>query len=180
MKKVWKWSLIAFFGLGAMGMVIEAAKSPEQKMAEAAEREAQKAQREQENQLAKQERAAAKAAEQAAEEEAARQAIDALPSYSASELARAYDANTVAADQKFKGQTFKVTGTITDINTDIMGNPYVSMRGGVNQFLEPQFAFDKDSANQLAELSKGMKVTLMCTGKGDIAKTPMSDDCIIL
>lgn len=173
MKKVWKWSLIAFFGLVAMGMVIEAAKSPEQKMAEAAEREAQKAHREQE-------RAAAKAAEQAAEEEAARQAIDALPSYSATELARAYDANTVAADQKFKGQTFKVTGTIADINTDIMGNPYVTMRGGVNQFLEPQFAFDKDSANQLAELSKGMKVTLMCTGKGDIAKTPMSDDCIIL
>lgn len=180
MNKVWKWSLIGFFGLGAMGMVIEAAKSPEQKMAEAAELEAKKVQRELEKQIAKEERAAAKAAEQAAEQEAARKAIEALPSYSASDLARAYDANTVAADQKFKRQTFKVTGTITDISTDIMGNPYVTMRGGVNQFMEPQFSFDRDSANQLAELRKGMKVTLVCTGKGDIAKTPMSDDCIIL
>lgn len=122
---------------------------------------------------AAQQRAQLKAEQEARE-------IEALPLYKASELARAYADNTVAADQEFKGKRFKVTGTVDAINTDFLGKPYVSLRGGVNQFMEPQFAFDKDQVDDLAELRKGMKVTLVCTGRGDVAKTPMSRDCNLL
>ena len=101
---------------------------------------------------AAQQRAQLKAEQEARE-------IEALPLYKASELARAYADNTVAADQEFKGKRFKVTGTVDAINTDFLGKPYVSLRGGVNQFMEPQFAFDKDQVDDLAELRKGMKVT---------------------
>lgn len=100
-----------------------------------------------------------------------------LPVVKASDLANAYDENTVAADQRFKGQRFKVKGVVTDINTNFMGAPVVLLRGGVNQFLEPHFEFDKDAANQLASLKKGQSVTLECTGRGDVAKMPTSDDC---
>lgn len=103
-----------------------------------------------------------------------------LPLVTANELAHAYDENTVAADQRFKGQRFKVKGTVTDINTNFMGAPVVLMRGGVNQFLEPQFEFDKNAVNQLAALKKGQSVMLECTGRGDVAKTPMSDDCVLV
>ena len=51
---------------------------------------------------------------------------------SAAQLASAYDRNTVAADQKYKGKRLKVTGVVDSINTDLFGNPYITMRGGVN------------------------------------------------
>ncbi|HEY4583945.1 MAG TPA: hypothetical protein VIG88_13965 [Lysobacter sp.] len=120
--------------------------------------------------------AATTAAAPAAQEAAAAVAAD-VPAVTAAELARAYDANTVAADQRFKDKQFKVTGVVGDINTDILGNPYVTLGGGVNEFMEPQFKFDEAAKDQLAQLSKGMEVTLVCTGRGDVAKTPMSDEC---
>jgi len=100
--------------------------------------------------------------------------------FTASEIARAYDANTVAADQQFKGKRFKVTGTVDNINTDFMGNPYLTLRGGVNQFMEPQFAFNENQSEQLASVKPGEKVTLVCVGRGDVAKTPMSGDCVMM
>lgn len=100
-----------------------------------------------------------------------------LKEYSVQQLAQAYDRNTVAADQQFKGKRFKVTGTVDSINTDMFGNPYVTLRGGVNQFMEPQFELDEDHANYAAGLQSGMRISLVCTGRGDVAKTPMSEDC---
>lgn len=96
---------------------------------------------------------------------------------SAQQLAQAYDRNTVAADQQFKGKRFKVTGVVESINTDVFGNPYVTLRGGVNQFMEPQFELDDPHANYAAGLQTGMRISLICTGRGDVAKTPMSEDC---
>jgi len=96
---------------------------------------------------------------------------------SAQQLAQAYDRKTVAADQQFKGKTFKVTGVVDSINTDLFGSPYVTLRGGVNQFMEPQFQLDDAHANYAAGLQSGMRISLICTGRGDVAKTPMSKDC---
>nr|WP_251702195.1 OB-fold putative lipoprotein [Pseudomonas boanensis] len=53
-----------------------------------------------------------------------------LREYTAQQLAQAYDRNTVAADQQFKGERFKVTGVVDSINTDLFGKPYVTLRGG--------------------------------------------------
>jgi hypothetical protein len=162
MKKLLKWVLIVFVGLIAIGMVAEAMKSPEQKAAEATARQQQNEQQ---------------AAQQVEE---AQKTVEALPEFTANELANAYDQNTVAADQQFKDKQFKVTGTVSDINTDIMGDPYITLSGGQNQFMEPQFQFEKSAQASLAKLRKGDKVTVACTGKGDIAKTPMSASCTLL
>ena len=97
---------------------------------------------------------------------------------SAQQLALAYDRNTVAADQQFKGKYFKVTGVVDAINTDMFGNPYVTLRGGVNQFMEPQFELDHAHSDYAAGLSQGMRISLTCKGRGDVAKTPMSDECV--
>lgn len=103
-----------------------------------------------------------------------------LAKYTAYEITRAYSENTVAADQKFKGERFKVSGVVADINTDFMGAPYITLRGGVNEFMEPQFRFEQSAAPQLAQLKQGDEVTLICIGNGDIAKTPMSESCSLL
>ena len=162
MKKVLKWIGIVFVSLIVLGLIVDATKSPEQKAAEAAKREQDSAQKAE------------------AKREQAKQEMAALPAVTASDIAFAYNENTVAADQKFKGKKFKISGTVVDINTDFMGDPYITLRGGVNQFMEPQFGFEKSDAAQLANLKKGSKVTLICVGKGDIAKTPMSGSCSLL
>lgn len=87
-------------------------------------------------------------------------------------MAEAYDRNTVAADQQFKGKRFKVTGVVGSINTDLFGNPYVTLRGGVNQFMEPQFELDDAHANYAAGLQSGMRISLICIGSGDVARHP--------
>lgn len=104
--------------------------------------------------------------------------VEPLLEVSAQQLAQAYDRNTVAADQQFKGKAFKVTGVVDSINTDLFGNPYVTLRGGVNQFMEPQFELDDAHANYAAGLQSGMRISLICTGSGDVAKTPMSKGCV--
>ena len=100
-----------------------------------------------------------------------------LMQVTASQLALAYDRNTVAADQQFKGKRFRVTGVVDSINTDFLGRPYLTLRGGVNQFMEPQFELDRAHEAYAAKLQVGMRVSLVCTGNGDIAKTPMSKSC---
>jgi tRNA_anti-like len=100
-------------------------------------------------------------------------------SATASDIAQAYEENSVAADQRFKGKRFRITGTVADISTDFMGDPYLTLKGGVNQFMEPHFGFEKSSSDALASLYKGATVTLVCTGKGDVAKTPMWDSCTL-
>lgn len=101
-----------------------------------------------------------------------------LQEISAQQLAQAYDRNTVAADQQFKGKRFKVSGVVDSINTDLFGKPYVTLRGGVNQFMQPQFKLGSEHANYAASLQQGMRITLECRGRGDVAKTPMSDECV--
>lgn len=103
--------------------------------------------------------------------------IAVLDTYTAAQIASAYSRNTVAADQMFKGKEFKVSGTISSINTDFRGKPYVTLRGGVNQFMEPQFKFRGGQESEIAKLQPGSKISLICTGRGDIAKTPMSEKC---
>lgn len=99
-----------------------------------------------------------------------------LKSYTAKQVASSYEENTVAADMQFKGKKVKVSGRITDINTDFLGRPYLVL-AGTNDFLGPQFGFDKSEMSVMATLKKGATVNVICTGKGDVAKVPMFEDC---
>lgn len=44
--------------------------------------------------------------------------------------------------------------------------------------MQPQFAMDDVYANYAAGLQVGQRITLACTGRGNVAKTPMSKDCV--
>lgn len=101
-----------------------------------------------------------------------------LKAYSSAKIAQDYEDNTVAADMQYKGKRVQVTGRITDINTDFLGKPYLVL-AGTNQFMGPQFKFDKSDLPSLATLKKGAQVSVVCTGKGDVVKTPMFEDCAL-
>lgn len=93
------------------------------------------------------------------------------------ELMREYEANTVSADQKYKGKTIEVTGVVSEISTGIDGKPYISMNTS-STFSSPVFNFSKDYLNQMAKLRKGQEVTVICKGAGDAIKIPILKECI--
>lgn len=100
-------------------------------------------------------------------------------STTAMDIAKLYYENTVAADQMFKGKRYMIGGIVSSINTDISGDPYITMEGGVNQFMEPHFKFGKESIDSLVNVRKGAQLVLLCVGEGDIAKTPIWGSCSI-
>ena len=176
LKLIFKWTAIIFGVLIVIGFVVDALKTPEERAADAAA-QAQRTEERRKAEIAERE---AEAAKREAKIAAEKKAIADMPLISAHALASAYHENTVAADAQFKGKRFKVTGIVADISTDFTGDPYLVLRGGINQFMEPKFEFDKSDLEKLAPLKKGNKVVLLCTGRGDVAKTPISDDCSLL
>ncbi|KHK63141.2 hypothetical protein JZ00_18620 [Pseudomonas frederiksbergensis] len=99
-----------------------------------------------------------------------------LKAYTSTKVTQDYEDNTVAADMQYKGKRVKVTGRITDINTDFLGKPYLVL-AGTNPYLGPQFKFEKSDMDTLASLKKGAQISVACTGRGDVAKVPMFEDC---
>lgn len=94
------------------------------------------------------------------------------------ELAKAYEENTVAADDMYKGKTLRISGTIDNIATGLTDEPYLVMKGG-NPFQAPQLHFGKDHRSSIAKLKKGQKIVAVCKGAGDVIKTPMAKDCVL-
>jgi len=77
-----------------------------------------------------------------------------------------YDANEVAADEKYKGQFIIVSGTIDTIAKDIMDTMYITLDNdaGIGQI---QCMFSDAHKSQLANAKKGQSVRVKgkCSGK---------------
>lgn len=101
-------------------------------------------------------------------------------SYTASNIQEIYDKNEVKGDLKFKGKQFYVTGAIASIDSSLNDQPAVHFATDTgNQFQSPT-AFFKDYENkleQIADLSKGQEIKLLCTGNGEMVGSPMLSDC---
>ena len=100
--------------------------------------------------------------------------------YTASYIQEIYDKNEVKGDLKFKGKQFYVTGAIASIDSSLNDQPAVHFATDTgNQFQSPT-AFFKDYENkleQIADLSKGQEIKLLCTGNGEMVGSPMLSDC---
>jgi hypothetical protein len=97
---------------------------------------------------------------------------------SANVLYHAYDANEVAADEKYKGKSVKITGKVQSIGKDILGSPYVVI-GGSGMLDGVQCVFATSETSPLASLSKGQTVTISGTVSGKMVQ-PMVSDCKLL
>lgn len=77
-----------------------------------------------------------------------------------------YNSNEVAADQKFKGKTLLVKGTIEDIGKDLLNTMYVTLAGN-GMLANVQCFFGPAHETQIAGLRKGMTVSIVgrCDGK---------------
>ena len=85
---------------------------------------------------------------------------------SAKKLYSEYDANGVAADLKYKDKILAVTGTVDDIDKDIMDDIYVTLEG--DEFIGSIQCFFADShTGEAANLRKGQTITVKgrCDGQ---------------
>ena len=73
---------------------------------------------------------------------------------SVADIKRAYAENAVAADLRFEGKQIAVSGIISDIDTDILGAPFVTLEQKVIKI------FARGSEKQIAHLKIGQTVTL--------------------
>lgn len=90
------------------------------------------------------------------------------------ELAKAYEDNEAAAQQKYGGKPLAVTGTVTGVKLDLMDKPVVQLNG-VNPFLPVQGSLaDKAAA---ANLNKDQEVTLHCEGVTEVMSMPQLKAC---
>lgn len=102
-----------------------------------------------------------------------------LNHFTAQQLNDAYEANTVAADQRFKNKWLVVEGVVRETSTDLFGDAYVSL-DVKDQFNRPRVKFIKSEENKLAQLTNGQKISAVCIGDGDIMKTPMLKNCTLI
>ena len=77
---------------------------------------------------------------------------------SATDLVQAYQDNEVAADQRFKGRTLLVSGTIDSIGRDVLNTPFITFRS--SGFRRVQAMFARPDEGRLAALSKGSHVSI--------------------
>jgi hypothetical protein len=98
-------------------------------------------------------------------------------SVTAMDLARAYHANEVAADNTYKNQVYQISGVVESINKNFMDETYLVLRTD-NMFNSVHAELKSSELGMAANLSKGTSVTVTCRIKGMVIGSPMADDCV--
>ncbi|MFZ9586155.1 MAG: OB-fold protein [Crocinitomicaceae bacterium] len=84
-----------------------------------------------------------------------------------------YEANQVAADEKYKDKVVQVSGTIIDISKNPIDEDeiIVKLNGLIDneyEIMGVSFYFDKSHASEVASLSKGADLTIKGLCKGSV------------
>ena len=82
-------------------------------------------------------------------------------------LSAEYEANEVAADEKYEDNILYVEGVIDTIGKDILDIPYITLEDGTT-FGGVQFMFKKGDESIVAGLTKGQHVTVRGECEGEI------------
>jgi hypothetical protein len=93
-----------------------------------------------------------------------------LPKLDVAELRRAYKANQVAADAKYQGKRFQVTGTVVKVDSGLTGEPSVWLGSEVDPVVAD--GMRKEFA---ATLKKTDPVSAACTVRGEVVDTLFLD-----
>jgi len=94
--------------------------------------------------------------------------VSGYPIYNPDTLFNDYDANEVAADEKYKEKKFFVKGEINDMGKIAFSDyPYITIESG-SVWNDVQCEFDKSYTNQIAQLRKGQEVIVLGTCQGKI------------
>lgn len=71
------------------------------------------------------------------------------------QIADAFEANAIAATERWRGKPMAVTGTISIMSIDVWGTPYIVLEGGVRKYLT-----DKKEIESIKQARTGQTITL--------------------
>jgi len=81
----------------------------------------------------------------------------------APELISDYQANEIAADQRYKGRVIQVSGAVESIGKDIVDSMYITLKSGEKyDVVSVQCFFDDSAGPRLARLRESDNVTVVC------------------
>ena len=106
----------------------------------------------------------------------------AQPDYivSPQQIVAEYDANEIAADNKYKRKTVRITARIEDIGKDLMDSPFITFSDGQQFSMRGvQCYFKKSEAAKLGALAKGQQVTIQGKVKGLMMNVLIEDSIFI-
>ena len=95
----------------------------------------------------------------------------------ASTLYAEYQANQVAADQKYKGKVVVVSGIIDRIGKDLLDQTLIHM--GKSSLAGVDFTFVKSDSSSIANLKKGQTVSVKGRIDGELLTSVMLKDCTL-
>lgn len=98
-----------------------------------------------------------------------------LDTVSVDELQKVYSDNEFRGDKKFKGKQFIVNGTVGAIQSGFGDQPFVVFKS--KGFNATQAKFADIDLEKLIDLNKGQKLTAICIGNGEVAGSPMLNEC---
>lgn len=97
---------------------------------------------------------------------------------SADSIQKEYEKNEIYADEKYKNKILIINAKIESINKDIFNNPYLSLYGGNNQFINPQAKFKSIHNSWLVKLSKNQKVKIVCESSNLFGGITFFNNCM--
>jgi hypothetical protein len=94
------------------------------------------------------------------------------------QLAQAYDANEVSAQQFASAGPLQVTGRIEAIELDFSDDPVVRLQGK-DDFSHVSVYFDESASDATAALSKGERLTVVCSEISEVIGYPQLKNCVL-
>ncbi len=94
------------------------------------------------------------------------------------QLWKEYDANEVAADERYKDRSLLVSGSIESIDKDAFGNMVLHLKSP-EMFANTMATLDDSQKANAMQLAKGQAVKVQCRGAGKILRSPNLRDCVL-
>jgi hypothetical protein len=94
-------------------------------------------------------------------------------------LWRDYEANEVAADNRYKGKKLRVAGRVASVEKNAIGQPVVHLVSGNPVFLT-MATLDSAQTQSAAALVRGQQVVVQCVGAGRMLRMALLESCAIL
>lgn len=91
-----------------------------------------------------------------------------------------YQANAVAADDKYQGQTLQLTGMVDSVDKDMLDNPFVKLSSADrNEMLRIRCTFPQEHEERLLQLTAGQQVTVRGSYDGYLVNILLKD-CVLV
>lgn len=96
----------------------------------------------------------------------------------AAQLFKDYESNEVAADEKMKGKSVEVSGTIQSIDKDFADNIVLQLKTA-NEFMPAHMNLEDSEKQKAMALSKNAKVTVLCKKVARMVGSPIGSECVL-